>query len=332
MAEGSGRSAGESDLVFYYCGVDTLMSIFTNRSIWLQDVSKSNDTMELNWGKEQITKQLEDECERWGDSVLGKARSGLVSEADFNTAVKRYMQVEDKTMRYVDKLLDSNICFAMCFSKNGDMLSQWRGYGSNGSGVSIGFDPGYLGWLCTVYDDSPLYRLTFDNVVYSKDGSMETPLTPEEVQIGFDQYLLPDDPSFTIEYSEFRDKVLHLLAFRKNKSFEEEAERRLAVWLSDGAPTASSWLMKASSSKDSQTTRARYTTKNGQLVLHLELPIHLDKAIKQIVLGPSCPMTTTDVERFLKSCLTTSSIPSVKESDSSYVSVGRQSPRRVDCF
>ena len=31
-----------------------------------------------------------------------------------------------------------------CFSKNGDLLSQWRAYAEDGKGFSIGFDSNYI--------------------------------------------------------------------------------------------------------------------------------------------------------------------------------------------
>lgn len=35
----------------------------------------------------------------------------------------------------------------ICLSEDGDLLSQWRAYAANGSGVSIGFDRAYVTWL-----------------------------------------------------------------------------------------------------------------------------------------------------------------------------------------
>jgi hypothetical protein len=34
-----------------------------------------------------------------------------------------------------------------CLSEDGDVLSQWRGYTADGSGIAIGFSAGYLNWL-----------------------------------------------------------------------------------------------------------------------------------------------------------------------------------------
>src|SRR5690606_8501496 len=51
-----------------------------------------------------------------------------------------------------------------CFSLNGDLLSQWRGYASNGLGYAIGFDPKilnkYLACLLKVeYDEEKQFQM-----------------------------------------------------------------------------------------------------------------------------------------------------------------------------
>jgi len=50
--------------------------------------------------------------------------------------------------------------FLACFSTHSDMLSQWRAYGNNGCGVSLGFDSRYL---CLLKD---LYDYDFAKVIY----------------------------------------------------------------------------------------------------------------------------------------------------------------------
>jgi hypothetical protein len=37
-----------------------------------------------------------------------------------------------------------------CLSEEGDLLSQWRGYASDATGIAIGFSRGYLEWLAQV--------------------------------------------------------------------------------------------------------------------------------------------------------------------------------------
>ena len=42
------------DILYHYCSVPTFFNIMKNHSIWLSDISKSNDSQELNWATEQF--------------------------------------------------------------------------------------------------------------------------------------------------------------------------------------------------------------------------------------------------------------------------------------
>lgn len=43
-------------IVYHYCTLDSFMSIISNKSIWLSDITKSNDSMEIKW----ITRYIND--------------------------------------------------------------------------------------------------------------------------------------------------------------------------------------------------------------------------------------------------------------------------------
>lgn len=58
-----------------------------------------------------------------------------------------------------------------CFSKNGDLLSQWRAYAEDGKGFSIGFDSNYIyhglgvNINSVVYEEETQYRLILNTTV-----------------------------------------------------------------------------------------------------------------------------------------------------------------------
>lgn len=54
--------------------------------------------------------------------------------------------------------------FTFCFSKDGDLFSQWRAYAADGTGVSIGFDSEIISKLTPL---SP--ELYLKDVIYKKD-------------------------------------------------------------------------------------------------------------------------------------------------------------------
>lgn len=54
-----------------------------------------------------------------------------------------------ESMAFVEQLFDG---LGLCLSEDGDLLSQWRGYASDASGISIGFSKDYLEELANARD------------------------------------------------------------------------------------------------------------------------------------------------------------------------------------
>ena len=92
------------ELLYHYCSVETFFQIITNQTLRLTNIQYMNDAEELHYGLD----------------MLGEAED-------------KYKLIDKRSRDYVN-------IYAMCFSEEGDLLSQWRGYGDNAEGVSIGFD------------------------------------------------------------------------------------------------------------------------------------------------------------------------------------------------
>jgi hypothetical protein len=58
--------------------------------------------------------------------------------------------------------------YITCFSRKGDLLSQWRAYGDDGRGVSIGFDSKLLYKV-----DSRKNDIYVEDVLYDKEKQIE---------------------------------------------------------------------------------------------------------------------------------------------------------------
>ncbi len=83
---------------------------------------------------------MNDYMERhWGYGIWEEAASGLLGS------------VERPFLDEVDKVFHSTgflgLLLASCFSKDGDLLSQWRAYADDGAGYAIGFSEKELGQL-----------------------------------------------------------------------------------------------------------------------------------------------------------------------------------------
>src|SRR5262249_51767829 len=66
-----------------------------------------------------------------------------------------------------NRLKEGPLLFLGCFTEQGNLLSQWRGYCRTGNGVSLGFDAGAL--VATLTKNK--YRI--GKVIYAKDKKEE---------------------------------------------------------------------------------------------------------------------------------------------------------------
>lgn len=105
-------------LLYHYCSSPTAFAILQSRTFRLSPLSAANDTLE--------------------GRVLGAVFSEMLS---FTTLSKG---VVDVASVIAGGFPDSTEGFALCLSEGGDLLSQWRAYARDGTGVSIGFAPGDL--------------------------------------------------------------------------------------------------------------------------------------------------------------------------------------------
>jgi hypothetical protein len=110
------------NLIYHYCSINTFFEIIKNKKLWLNDSSYMNDKYEITW-TDKIVYEAIDELEK------ELKNDKLVKLTNFRTEYKKF-----KSKKH----------YFISFSKDGDLLSQWRGYADNGRGVSIGF-PDYLG-------------------------------------------------------------------------------------------------------------------------------------------------------------------------------------------
>jgi len=105
-------------VLYHYCSNAAFHSIVENRSIWLSALSLSNDTME---GK-LVT-----------DVIAKMAKSDGLDQAN--------IQRLKESVSLLEQIMEG---LGFCLSEEGDLLSQWRGYADDASGVSIGFSKKYL--------------------------------------------------------------------------------------------------------------------------------------------------------------------------------------------
>jgi hypothetical protein len=113
------------EALYHYCPTAAFHSIIQTRSIWLSSLTLANDTMEGKLVVEALTRLAQ--------------RDGLD-----RVAVERLKD----SVALLEGMFDG---LGFCLSEDGDLLSQWRGYASDATGVAIGFSRAHLQTLANTF-------------------------------------------------------------------------------------------------------------------------------------------------------------------------------------
>ena len=255
------------ELLYHYCSVETFFQIITNQTLRLTNIQYMNDAEELHYGLD----------------MLGEAED-------------KYKLIDKRSRDYVN-------IYAMCFSEEGDLLSQWRGYGDNAEGVSIGFDFSMLRKENQLH--IPRDKKTNAHYIHSLQQVI---YNPEEQEKKISEFLNIDKTHNFLEVKLWG----RLIASLKNSYFDEEKEWRLISSINRSLVTndkdenisfcvtnknivpyidrkfkdlfnISKWKNKPQSS-----SREEWIDFENQLSL-----------IKHIIIGSSCKLDKITIEKFL---------------------------------
>lgn len=127
------------EILYHYCSTASFLAIVRSRSLWLSSLSLSNDSME---GK-----------------VVAKT---IIRMAESQTYSKVSPRLND-VLSVFEQIADG---LGFCLSEKGDLLSQWRGYTDDATGVSIGFSEEYLRWLSETSEGHIKSGLTLQQIEY----------------------------------------------------------------------------------------------------------------------------------------------------------------------
>ena len=105
-----------NQIIYHYCTPGTFLSILKSKKIRFSDIFGMNDHQEFHWGYRKFLNLCENMREHLGNEFIGEIRNLFIESS---TTMKP---------------------FVASFSKNGDVLSQWRAYAKDGTGFSLGFD------------------------------------------------------------------------------------------------------------------------------------------------------------------------------------------------
>lgn len=256
---------GNNKIIYHYCSLNTFHEIIKNSTMRISDMDVSNDSNERKLFIENVK------------SMEGNYKSqGFISQL------------------FTGK---NNYGFAMCFSSLKDSLGQWRGYGDDGKGISIGFDENLVKTVNNL--NCPLIQ--YDNVLYNKDEqSIKTRDILYEISSIF--------PTETITESN-RDKItfkyygkLEILKLKcKNKQFTEEHESRIMICVKN----KNDWLKALNeynlNDNNFVFSKINSVSSTNKIISYIDINFEKIKQdlIKEIWIGPKSYIQEDDIIKFL---------------------------------
>lgn len=289
-------------IVYHYCSVETFYNIVLHHTLRLSDIEKSNDFMEKKWAINQCLHHIEHHIEQ--PQFAGDRRKSRELLEQLKIQFKQF----------------NTMILACCFSSVRDLLSQWRGYGDNGSGVCIGFDARQT--FQHAFQRANQYfrfssaerqlptELFFHNVKYTTDEIENSILTL------FHSYLtMPNQNASLSDTALDLVKLIYpALPFFKMRSFCEEREWRCVYYPNLPAPPYSFEHFTETRFENILSSQRRrrpvdhfdllelnYRLRESNLVPYRDLDFSAlpDPFIKNITIGPKCPLDRETVKLFL---------------------------------
>lgn len=276
-------------ILYHYCSIETFFNIIKSGSVWLSDIEKSNDSLELAYMKKEYANCVRAACLAF--VAYHKKNAIPYDEKRLDVLLQVFTDVSTLAITITKT-------WGFCLSEKGDLLSQWRGYADDGYGVSIGFNTKYLFQVINSFAYSDTMQgmlLSLSKINYSeKDMREEVENLISPVECGKCQTL-----------REFQDKLTYPIAkmegsapYYKSESFKEEKEWRIALTTIIGEGCDYAKLHETSSL--ASLSNFDYIHSNKKLISHFQLAFsEFKKAIRKIILGPKCKISIEEMKYFL---------------------------------
>ena len=201
----------EPKLLYHYTSSYGLINIVESKKLWMTHAYYLNDSQEMKHSEGLVTDYVNEIS-----STLTNEEKELVGR--FHSSLE-IIPVEGRV-------------YVTCFCENGDLLSQWRAYGNNGSGYSIGINPKHIGQYQNkktllrkvLYDPGEqrrLIKLVIDEVLELWRSLSPTYATNE----------MTTDALMKILASFLENHLSEFTFYFKHEAFKEEREWRAIEFL-----------------------------------------------------------------------------------------------------
>jgi hypothetical protein len=240
LIDRSGQSDSPDEL-FHYTSPEGLIGIIGSRSLWASDMLCLNDSSEATYAHGLIQDALDMDN---GRLLPPKHRSQF--EEGLRSAFRMYPP------------------FVTCFCENGDLLSQWRGYGGAGEGFALGFRRSWL-TSSAVLDDA---KFCLVKVIYcpNQQKRLITEFIESSGSIST-TYQFSDDDAERWFWGITANAIAHLVVAIKDPVFEQENEWRLI----------NTTIIPGEN--------YRYRVSGHRIVPYVKIPVDAD-AVTSLVRGP----------------------------------------------
>lgn len=253
------------DTLYHYCSVQSFLAILTSKRLWLSDAAKMNDSHEGRWADGLV------------DALLEERKTSMTDE-DRHNFVTGYRLNQPRP-------------FIFCLSSEPDILSQWRAYASDATGVAIGFENSLFPRQKHLpgTNVAPALNTALWPVLYEREEQQNA------IRTLFDGARVSPElcvaEGGTTEYQLLGSLLAGLSPLLKNPAFREEKESRLVH-----TPK----LMTDAENKHS-IIGTNYTigqrVSNDQIVTHFEYPLPdpCFGVVKEVWIGPRSRLGKNDV-------------------------------------
>lgn len=190
--------------LYHYTNGQGLIGILGGKKLWATQHSFLNDKVEMHYAIGLFRKCVDKEVKK------------------FDKESETYRKLSNLNW-IVGDFINLNHVFVTSFSENGDLLSQWRGYGTNGFGYSLGFNPRMISLTAEKKQkDFILLKVIYERL-----------LQEEIIKEYLEKYAAllvkhaKDLENASDEFLELENGIIFNLVRFKHTAFREEAEWRI---------------------------------------------------------------------------------------------------------
>lgn len=308
-------SSNPPKTIYHYCSLESFLNIVKSKKLYLSSTTCMNDYLESRWIKNSINKFTKE--------IWKKDKAKWL----FVNPVKKL----------ISQYLDGG--FIASFSQHEDMLSQWRGYACDGTGVAIGIN---TKTLKAIHHQSN-YNLSLNKVIYNQTEQQETvneifhryynlantkDVSADAKKLNHiyslkmklhERVKISNVLTGNLNYTEQRNYFMHKCAAElltlslsfKNNAFLEESEYRICYF-----PDFKS-LEKTSEIFPLFINAREFRISNNRIIPFYSANFStITNFFSEIVLGPKCKVDTKIIRNLLKNYEMGN--PKIKKSKASY--------------